>query len=129
MIKYWNPERIRKIKEKQELREQKAYDAAKEARRRGPTLGTDPQKNAELILDVMGSSVNRAMVLRLKKEGAMSLSKLAKPFGMSLPAALKHLNALEGAAFAKTHKRGRVRICIYNPKAFNDLKAWLASHT
>lgn len=58
----------------------------------------------------------------------MSLSKLAKPFGISLPAALRHVRELEGATFIRTHKKGRVRICVYDPKAFKDLLVWLSSN-
>lgn len=59
----------------------------------------------------------------------MSLSKLAAPYELTLPAALKHLRVLEDSGIVKSHKRGRVRVCIYNPSALKELGGWLASHS
>lgn len=84
---------------------------------------------SDVMLDALGVSIRRAMVRRLRAGGAMSLSKLAKPFRISLPAALKHVRVLEEAGIISTHKRGRVRVCLYNPSAFKSLASHLSSKT
>jgi len=81
------------------------------------------------MLDALGLPLRRTMVRRLQQEGAMSLSKLAVPFKISLPAALKHIRLLEDSDIIETHKRGRVRICVYKPSAFKELGGWLASQS
>ena len=72
-------------------------------------------------------SVRRRMVERLHHGGAMSLSKMAEPFAISLPAALKHARILEDVGIISSHKRGRVRICVLNQKAFREYSTWLTS--
>ncbi len=86
-------------------------------------------RDGEKMLDVLGLPLRRAMVRRVQKGGAMSLSKLAEPFGISLPAALKHVRMLEQTGIIQTHKKGRVRICLYNPIAFKELSSWIASQS
>jgi DNA-binding transcriptional ArsR family regulator len=85
--------------------------------------------DTDQIFDALGLPVRRAMVRRLREGGAMSLSKLAKPYKISLPAALKHVRVLEESGVITTEKQGRVRICVYSPHAFKELASTLASQT
>ena len=127
-MKYWNSRRIRKTEEREKWREDQAvalYKQAEEVRRRY-TKG-DLDKNAWLILDALGLPARRALLLRLKKNGAMSLSKLGKPLAAKLPWLHKQMLILERCHLITTHKRGRVRMCVYNPAGFAELAAWLVS--
>lgn len=72
------------------------------------------------IFDAFADGTRRRMIKRLARGGAMSLSKLADPFNITLPAAFKHMAILENAGITKSHKRGRIRICLLNPKARED---------
>ncbi|PIR84128.1 transcriptional regulator [Candidatus Kaiserbacteria bacterium CG10_big_fil_rev_8_21_14_0_10_51_14] len=83
----------------------------------------------EIALQALGSPLRRDLVRRLRKGGAMSLSKLVEPHRMTLPAAHRHLRMLEESGIVHTHKNGRVRICVLNPNAFKDLAGWLASQS
>jgi DNA-binding transcriptional ArsR family regulator len=56
----------------------------------------------------LGDSTRRAMLERLS-DGEASVSELAAPFGVSLPAIQKHLRVLERAGLITHEKRGRVR--------------------
>ena len=85
-------------------------------------------RRADLMLDALGLPVRRAMLVRLRTGGTMSMSKLSIPFGLTLPGASKHVNVLEEAGIIITEKQGRVRLCIYNPHAFKELAGFLASH-
>ena len=82
---------------------------------------------AEAVFDALRLPMRRAMVSRLSKRGAMSLSKFGKTFRISLPATLKRVRILEETGIVKTHKQGRVRICVYNPSAFRGLASEIAS--
>jgi len=89
----------------------------------------DSQKNANLMLGALGLPIRRNMVARLRGGGAMSLSKLVEPFHITLPTALAHLRELERAGIVTTHKHGRVRMCVYNRHALDELAAWLVSQS
>ena len=113
--------RQRKIKaEKRAAEKAKAFREQQRTYTRG-----DSQKNANLMLDALGLPLRRQMVARLRVGGAMSLSKLVEPFRITLPTALAHLRALERAGIVTTHKQGRVRICVYNRHALEELAVWL----
>ncbi len=128
MVKYWNPRRIQRIKERKIRAEKRAAESAKteveqkRRYRRGNTEG-----NAERILDALGSGLRRRMMARLARDGAMSLSKLTDPFHITLPAALRHVTVLERAGLITTHKRGRIRICARDPAIVKEFVAWLQS--
>ena len=86
-------------------------------------------RDGEKMLDALGLPLRRNMVRRLRLGGAMSLSKLATPYKLTLPAALKHLRILENSGIVKSHKHGRIRVCVYNPSALKELGGWLASQS
>lgn len=77
--------------------------------------------------EVAAQSVRRRMLERLERGGAMSLSKMADPYGITLPAALKHARILEDAGLITTHKQGRVRICVLDRRAFKEFSGYLAA--
>ncbi|MCR4281330.1 MAG: helix-turn-helix domain-containing protein [Candidatus Kaiserbacteria bacterium] len=78
------------------------------------------------MLSVLGFPIRRHMIMRLRDRGAMSLSKLAEPFHITLPTAFTHLRAIERSGLVTTHKQGRVRMCVHNKGALKELAAWLA---
>ena len=83
--------------------------------------------DADAMFEAMGQQVRRSMVRRLREGGAMSMSKLGEPYKMSLSATFKHVQTLEESGIISTEKNGRVRICVYNPRAFKELASVLAS--
>ncbi|MDZ4227545.1 MAG: helix-turn-helix transcriptional regulator [Patescibacteria group bacterium] len=79
------------------------------------------------MLEVLGTERHRRMLAHLQKSGAMSVSKFAKPFGIGLPAAMRYVHMFERVGLIRTHKRGRIRFCVYAPEALKDLAAYLRS--
>ena len=67
----------------------------------------------------------RAMVDRLTS-GPASVSDLARPLGIALPSALKHLAILEAGGVVRSEKAGRVRTFHMKSSAFRGLEAWVA---
>ncbi|MDP2648651.1 MAG: helix-turn-helix domain-containing protein [bacterium] len=126
-MKYWNKGRVRRTRERNARAEMRARERAEEIceLERSHTPG-NAKKNARLMLDALGDERNRKMLARLRRGGAMSVSKLAKPFGITLSAALQRVQDLERAGLITTHKRGRIRFCAYNPLAVKELSSWLA---
>ena len=64
------------------------------------------------------------MLARLAS-GPATVSELAKPLSMSLPAVLQHLQALEASGLIKSEKQGRVRTCRLEPDVLGTAEQWL----
>ncbi|WEX86307.1 metalloregulator ArsR/SmtB family transcription factor [Sinorhizobium garamanticum] len=58
--------------------------------------------------------------------GEASVSELAAPFDMSLPAVSKHLVVLEKAGLLRRRIDGRVHYCSLSPEALEDASDWIA---
>lgn len=65
------------------------------------------------------------MVERLSR-GPASVSELAGPLAMSLPAVLQHLQVLESSGLVRSEKVGRVRTCRIQPAALQEAERWIA---
>ena len=65
------------------------------------------------------------MLARLSR-GPASVSELAQPFRISLPAVMQHLQALEASGLIRSQKQGRVRTCRLQPKALGAAEQWIA---
>jgi DNA-binding transcriptional ArsR family regulator len=67
----------------------------------------------------------RTMLIRLGREGGVTISELAKPFPMTLPAVLKHLNVLEDAGLITRSKEGRTVTVWLRPDPMLGALQWL----
>jgi DNA-binding transcriptional ArsR family regulator len=72
----------------------------------------------------LADPARRSMLARLAK-GSATVSELAKPLDMSLPAVLQHLQALEASGLIRSEKKGRVRICRLEPGVLSAAENWL----
>jgi DNA-binding transcriptional ArsR family regulator len=59
-------------------------------------------------------------------QGPASVSELARPLPMSLPAVLQHLAVLEEDGLVHSEKVGRVRTCRIEPAALQTAGDWVA---
>lgn len=57
--------------------------------------------------------------------GATSVSELARPLPISLPAVMQHLRTLEDSGLVKTRKKGRVRTVSLDGEALGQTERWL----
>ncbi len=78
----------------------------------------------DLAFQALADPTRRAMVERLSL-GPVSVSDLARPFAMSLPAVMQHLAMLEGSGLVVSEKVGRVRTCRIEPMALSQAEAWI----
>jgi DNA-binding transcriptional ArsR family regulator len=78
----------------------------------------------DLAFQALGDPTRRAIVERLARCPA-SVSDLARPFQMSLPAVMQHLAILRDAGLVASEKTGRVRMCRIEPKTLNLLEQWI----
>ncbi len=72
----------------------------------------------------LADPARRGMLARLA-QGPATVSELAQPLQMSLPAVLQHLQALETSGLIRSEKKGRVRTCRLNPGVLATAEQWL----
>jgi DNA-binding transcriptional ArsR family regulator len=73
----------------------------------------------------LGDPTRRAIVERLAA-GPASVSELAAPLPMSLPAVMLHLKVLEDSGLVASEKKGRVRTCRIQPAALSLAEQWVS---
>lgn len=76
------------------------------------------------MFHALGDGSRRAMVERLSR-GPASVSDLAKPFAMSLPAIVQHLAVLDAAGIVHSEKVGRVRTYQLAPDGLVPANEWI----
>lgn len=85
--------------------------------------------NKQIALDrafhALADPGRRAMLDRLTR-GPASVSELAAPLAMSLPAVVQHLAILEQACLVSSEKAGRVRTCRIDGTALRTAERWIA---
>ncbi|HET9237036.1 MAG TPA: metalloregulator ArsR/SmtB family transcription factor [Oligoflexus sp.] len=84
------------------------------------------QKNLDLVFRALSDPSRRAIVERVS-EGPVSVSELAEPLKISVPAVLQHLQLLEECGLVATRKIGRTRSCQIVPEGLSVLEQWTAA--
>lgn len=85
-------------------------------------------KRSEVALSATLSALadpSRRAILDHLARGPQSVSTLAEPLGVSLPAVLKHLAVLEEGGLVESRKRGRVRTCSLRAQGLDETVRWL----
>ena len=90
-----------------------------------PTRGPRDREPIDVVFAALSDPSRRAMVDRLIG-GPASVSELARPLPISLPAVVQHLHVLEASGLVRSHKRGRVRTCHIEPAALSEAEHWIA---
>jgi DNA-binding transcriptional ArsR family regulator len=75
----------------------------------------------------LSDPTRRAILARLAL-GETSVSELARPFDMSMPAVSKHLKVLERAGLIARGREAQWRPCRIEPRALKDVDDWLAHY-
>ena len=86
-----------------------------------------PNQGATLdrVFQALSDPSRRAMVERLSR-GPASVSELAQPLAMSLPAVMQHLQVLETSGLVRSEKVGRVRTCRIEPVPLQTAERWIS---
>ncbi|MBF2009362.1 ArsR/SmtB family transcription factor [Chlorogloeopsis fritschii PCC 9212] len=75
----------------------------------------------------LADPTRRAILAHLAK-GEASVTELAKPFKMSLPAISKHLKVLERAGLIVRSREAQWRFCQIKAEALKDVADWLEQY-
>ena len=84
----------------------------------------DPLSNTFAAL---ADPTRRAILARLSK-GETSVSELAKPFAISLPAVTKHLKVLQRAGLISQGRRAQWRPCRLEAKPLREVASWVEQY-
>jgi DNA-binding transcriptional ArsR family regulator len=76
------------------------------------------------VFHALSDAGRRTMLERLSR-GPASVSELARPLAMSLPAVVQHLAVLEASGLVTTRKEGRVRTCQLAAGALAPAEQWI----
>ena len=77
------------------------------------------------MFQALADPSRRSMVERLSR-GSASVSELAEPLAMSMPAVMQHLAVLEASGIVRSTKIGRVRSCQLEPAALTAAEQWMS---
>jgi DNA-binding transcriptional ArsR family regulator len=78
----------------------------------------------DLTFQALADTTRRAMLAQLSR-GPATVSRLARPLAMSLPAVMQHLAVLESCGLVRSEKNGRVRTCRIEPRALSQAEQWI----
>jgi DNA-binding transcriptional ArsR family regulator len=86
---------------------------------------TSGEPPINVVFHALSDANRRAMIDRLL-DGPASVSELARPLAISLPAVVQHLHVLETSGVVRSHKIGRVRTCEIEPLALITAERWIS---
>lgn len=90
---------------------------------------TNPSdEQLDRIFFALSDRTRRGMLAQLSK-GETSVSTLAEPYNMSLPAVLKHLGILRDAGLITEEKEGRIKRCKLDPKELKKANEWISFYS
>jgi DNA-binding transcriptional ArsR family regulator len=81
-------------------------------------------EDIDRLLSALADPTRRWIVERLGS-GPASVTTLAAPLPMSLPAVVQHLQVLERSGLVVSEKHGRVRTCRLDPERLGTIDDWL----
>ncbi len=84
-------------------------------------------RRLDAVFNALSDKTRRALLARLRHREA-TVSELARPFRMSLPAVSKHLRVLRRARLIRQERSGRVRSCRLTPVGMKSAARWIAEY-
>jgi DNA-binding transcriptional ArsR family regulator len=86
------------------------------------------QQPLDRTFAALADPTRRALIARLNDEDSLSVSELARPFPVSLPAIMKHLDVLSDAGLIARTKIGRTVACELTAGPMEEAMHWLARY-
>jgi DNA-binding transcriptional ArsR family regulator len=86
------------------------------------------QEQLNQTFQALADPTRRALLARLQEADGLSISDLAQPLPMTLPAVMKHLDVLSDAGLIKRAKTGRTVTCRLSPEPMREAMDWLARY-
>lgn len=86
------------------------------------------ERDLNRLFSALSDPTRRAILANLAKAGESTITVLAEPFSMSLPAISKHIRVLENAGLLEREVHGREHRCRLQPRPLKDAVDWLAEY-
>ncbi|HUY43337.1 MAG TPA: metalloregulator ArsR/SmtB family transcription factor [Acidimicrobiales bacterium] len=86
-----------------------------------------PSEDLDLLFGALADATRRGIVEHLAT-GEATVTELAAPFSISLPAISRHLKVLERASIITRSQHGRWRSARLSPTSLSSATVWLARH-
>lgn len=83
------------------------------------------QERLDRTFSALVDPTRRAILARLEREESASVSALARPFAIKLPAVMKHLDVLDEAGLITRTKAGRTVTVQLRPQPIREAMEWL----
>src|ERR1700726_3894362 len=88
----------------------------------------DPALDLDRTFAALADPTRRALLARLGQQDGISVSELAQPFAISLPAVMKHLDVLSDAGLVTRSKTGRTVACRLSARPMEQAIDWLSHY-
>jgi DNA-binding transcriptional ArsR family regulator len=85
-----------------------------------------PRQDLDRVFAALVDPTRRAILARLEQDESLTISDLAGPFPIKLPAVMKHLDVLGEAGLITRSKRGRTVDVRLSPAPLRGAADWLA---
>ena len=86
------------------------------------------QEKLNSVFGALSDPTRRKILERLARQDEISVSELAKPFQMTLPAISRHLRVLEDARLVNRTRSGRVHHIRANEQGIHEAQRWIAQY-
>ena len=83
------------------------------------------RRDLDRVFATLADPTRRAILARLAQQDCLSISALAKPFSIKLPAVMKHLDVLGDAGLITRSKHGRTVDVRLSPAPLRGATEWL----
>lgn len=80
------------------------------------------------VFAALADATRRSILNRLR-QGPLTVTELARPYGMSLNAVSKHIKNLEGAGLVRRDIRGREHSCRLHAARMEEAMDWMSHYT
>lgn len=87
-------------------------------------MAADPLSNT---FHALADPTRRAILSKLTT-GEQTVSDLAEPFDMTMPAITKHLKVLEKANLIERSRQAQYRPCRLHPEPLKDIDEWMEQY-
>src|SRR5271170_6923149 len=83
------------------------------------------QERLDRTFAALVDPTRRAILAKLERRDSASVSELAEPFAIKLPAVMKHLDVLDDAGLITRSKSGRTVTVRLRPQPMREAMEWL----
>jgi DNA-binding transcriptional ArsR family regulator len=86
------------------------------------------ERDLDRVFSALADPTRRAVLSELNGRKEVSITELARPFAMSLPAVMKHLDVLSDAGLITREKTGRTVSCRLSAAPMEQAMSWLSRY-